>query len=264
MNTFPALFISHGSPMHALEAGATGAAWRSMAATLPAPRAILIASAHWETDIPLLTSGQHPETIHDFSGFPEALYRIRYSPAGAPELAAKARDLLSAKGLGAGLDGRRGLDHGTWAPLLHMYPRADIPVVQLSVQPRLDARHHLSMGEALAPLREEGVLIIGSGHMTHNLGEAFHAMRQGPDAGNPLPYVAEFTDWVGRHLEARNIASLTDYRRIAPHAVRAHPTEEHFLPLFVALGAGGVSHPPRQLYQSTEWRSLAMDAWMFS
>src|SRR5512134_2159744 len=160
MATLPAIFVSHGSPMHALEPGAAGVAWAGLAASLPRPRAILITSAHWETNVPMLTGNAKPETIHDFSGFPEPLYRLRYPAPGAPDLAQRARALLGDAGFTAAIDGCRGLDHGAWSPLLYMYPEADIPVVQVSLQPALGPGHHVELGRSLKELSEENVLII--------------------------------------------------------------------------------------------------------
>ncbi len=145
MASLPSVFLSHGSPMHALDPGAAGEAWRSLGRRLPKPRAVVIASAHWETNLPMLTGAAKPQTIHDFSGFPEPLYRLRYPALGAPEVAQRAQSLLKAQGLTAAIDGCRGLDHGAWAPLLYVYPDANVPVVQISVQPALGTRHHLGV-----------------------------------------------------------------------------------------------------------------------
>jgi 4,5-DOPA dioxygenase extradiol len=255
MAALPVLFLSHGSPMHALDAGAAGEAWSALAARLPRPRAILIASAHWETDVPELTGAARPETIHDFHGFPQPLYQIRYPAPGAPEVAARAQALLDKAGFTAAVDGHRGLDHGAWSPLLHMYPHADIPVVQISVQTVLGPRHHVTLGRALAPLSDDGVLIIGSGHMTHNLRD------RRPDAAQPLPYAVEFQAWVDAQIRARNLDALTEYRTRSPHGVRAHPTDEHFLPLFVALGAAAPAYQAERVYDGIETGALAMDAY---
>ena len=255
MTALPVLFLSHGSPMHALHAGAAGEAWSALAAKLPRPRAILIASAHWETDVPELTGAARPETIHDFHGFPQPLYQIRYPAPGAPEVAARAQALLEKAGFTATVDATRGLDHGAWSPLLHMYPDATIPVVQISVQPALGPRHHVALGRALAPLSDDGVLIIGSGHMTHNLRD-----RRADDA-QPLPYAAEFQAWVDAQIRARNLDALAEYRTRSPHGVRAHPTDEHFLPLFVALGAAAPSYQAEHVYDGIETGALAMDAY---
>lgn len=253
----PTLFLSHGSPMHALEPGAVRGVWERIARALPRPKAILIASAHWETDIPALTGSAKPETIHDFYGFPKPLYQIRYPAPGAPGVAARAVEMLEQGNFKAIADPGRGLDHGAWSPLLHMYPEADVPVVQVSVQTPLGPKHHFDLGRALAPLASEGVLIIGSGHMTHNLRE-----RRGEGAA-PLPYVKEFQAWVHERVEQKDFDALSDYRARSPGGARAHPTDEHFLPLFVALGAAGRDYRAERLHDSIETGSLAMDAYRF-
>ena len=254
----PSVFISHGSPMHALEPGAAGDAWKTLAQRLPRPRAILIASAHWETNLPMLTGSEKPETIHDFYNFPEPLYRLRYPARGAPDVAQRAQALLKDAGFTAGIDGCRGLDHGAWSPLLYMYPKADIPVVQISVQPAFGPRHHVQLGRSLRKLSEEGVLIIGSGHMTHNLRDWSRG------GGKPEPYAREFQDWVKARLEAHDIDSLIDYRSRSPHGARAHPTDEHFLPLFFALGAAPEKTRPERVYDAIDSGVLAMDAYVFN
>ena len=258
----PAVFISHGSPMHALEAGASGRAWAELGRRLPRPRALLIASAHWEAGQPILSGVEHPDTIHDFYGFPQPLYEIRYPAPGAPELARRALQLLAAAGLEASIDPQRGLDHGAWAPLLYAYPDASVPVVQVSVQTALGPRHHLALGAALSPLAREGVLIIGSGHLTHNLRE----LRSVRDTGiaHAEPYVAEFQEWVRRCIETHDYDRLADYRRLSPAGVRAHPSEEHFLPLFVALGAAGGGARAERFLAHVEGGVLAMDAYLLS
>ncbi len=259
MTTLPTLFISHGSPMHALEPGTAGTAWAGLATSLPRPNAILIASAHWETNVPMLTGHARPETIHDFSGFPAGLYRLRYPAPGSPELAQRARALLGDAGFTAAVDGCRGLDHGAWSPLLHMYPQADIPVVQLSLQSELGPQHHYRIGRALASLADEGVLLVGSGHMTHNLGD----WMRGAGNASPIAYAREFQSWVHAHIVAGDHEALVEYRSRAPHATRAHPTDEHFLPLFFALGAAGERASPVRAYDVIEDGALAMDAYAF-
>jgi 4,5-DOPA dioxygenase extradiol len=260
----PVVFVSHGSPMHALEAGATatGKAWTALGARLPRPRAILIASAHWETDRPELTGSARPETIHDFYGFPQPLYEIRYPAPGAPQIAERARAMLQAAGMQAAIDPARGLDHGAWTPLLYAYPKADVPVVQVSVQTPLGPRHHLALGAALAPLRAEGVLIVGSGHLTHNLRELRSVRETG--VGQAQPYVAEFQEWVRACIEAHDYDRLADYRKLSPAGVRAHPSEEHFLPLFVALGAAGGQARAERFVSHVEGGVLAMDAYVLN
>lgn len=254
--TLPTLFISHGSPMHALEPGAVGEAWAALGRRYPHPQAILIVSAHWETRLPMVTGNAKPETIHDFFGFPAPLYAIRYAAPGAPGLAARAQQLLKQAGYAAAIDATRGLDHGAWSPLLHSHPDADVPVLQVSLQTPLGARHHLQVGRALAPLADDGVLIIGSGQITHNL-------RERRESDEALPYVLEFQAWVKDRLESGAIGELTDYRSSAPHAARAHPTEEHFMPLFVALGAAGGSPRAERVYGAVENGVLAMDTYRF-
>ena len=253
----PILFLSHGSPMHALEAGAAGKAWARLVQTLPRPRALLIASAHWETNLPMFTGNPGPETIHDFFGFPEPLYRIRYAAPGEPRLAARALAALKEAGFTAAIDGCRGLDHGAWSPLLHMYPEADVPVVQVSIQTQLGPRHHLALGRALAPLASEDVLLVGSGHMTHNLRD------RRPEGAAPLAYAREFQEWTDARIRDRDLERLADYRSRAPHGARAHPTEEHFLPLFFALGAAGTDYRAERLHDGIESGALAMDAYCF-
>ena len=258
MIPLPSVFISHGSPMHALEAGPAGVAWGALGKRLGKPQAILIASAHWDTHVPMVTGAARPETIHDFSGFPEALYRIRYTAPGAPKVAARAWALLNDAGFTAAIDGMRGLDHGAWAPLLYMYPQADVPVVQISLQPELGTRHHLQLGRALRTLEEENVLVIGSGHMTHNLRDWMRG------AGEPQPYAQEFAEWVRERLDAHDLESLADYRTRSPHGARAHPTDEHFVPLFFALGAARDDYRPERIFTGIDAGVLSMDAYVFN
>jgi len=252
----PVLFLSHGSPMHALQPGAVREVWEGIAQDLPRPKAILIASAHWETDAPAVTGASRPETIHDFYGFPKPLYEIQYPATGSPELASRALGFLKQSGFKAQTDPMRGLDHGAWSPLLHMYPKADVPVVQVAVQTALGTKHHIEVGRALAPLAQEGVLIIGSGHMTHNLRDR---------SGNgPAPYARNFQAWVKERIDGHALEELADYRRLSRDGVRAHPTDEHFLPLFLALGAAGADYRARRLYDGIEMGALAMDAYLFN
>jgi 4,5-DOPA dioxygenase extradiol len=244
--------------MHALQPGPAGEAWAALGRRIGKPRAILIASAHWETRRPALTGAAQPETIHDFYNFPEALYRLRYPAPGSPELARRAQALLREGGLEAEVDPARGLDHGAWAPLLYAYPDHDVPVVQISVQPELGPRHHLAVGRSLRKLLDEGILIVGSGHMTHNLRDWMRG------AGAPQPYAREFSDWVRERMLARDFDSLADYRERSPHGVRAHPTDEHFLPLFVALGAASAQSKPERIYEAVDSGVLSMDSYVFA
>jgi 4,5-DOPA dioxygenase extradiol len=270
MAALPTVFISHGSPMHAVNAGRAGELWAKLGQMLARPAAVLMASAHWETELPMLSTARQPETIHDFGGFPQELYAIRYPASGAPDVAERAVSLLQAAGLSATTNGCRGLDHGAWVPLRRMFPDADVPVAQISIQPSLDAAHHLRVGAALAPLAREDVLIVGSGHMTHNLREWMRSLRGDVNAGNangdadePAPYVTEFREWVADALRRDDRAALVRWHEIAPHAVRAHPTPEHFMPLFVALGAAGERPRVEHVDAGIEARVLAMDAYVF-
>jgi len=248
----PSVFVSHGSPMHALQAGPAGEAWKALAQRLPHPRAILISSAHWETDLPMLTGAAKPQTIHDFYNFPEPLYRLRYPAPGAPALARRAQALLAAAGIEGGLDDRRGLDHGAWNPLLLLYPEADIPVAQLSLIDG-DPAAHVALGRALAPLTEEGVLVLASGGAVHNLGQ-FRV-----DRSRPADWAVGFDDWLAERIAAGDETALVGYRQ-RPDGRMAHPSDDHILPLFVALGAAR-GKPGRALHRSFAHGSLSMAAY---
>ena len=268
----PTVFVSHGSPMHAVDAGRAGDVWAELGRTLPRPSAVLVASAHWETELPMLSTARQPETIHDFGGFPRELYEITYPAPGAPDVAERAIQLLQSNGLTATANASRGLDHGAWVPLRRMFPNANVPVAQVSIQPSLDAAHHLRVGEALAPLLRYSVLIIGSGHMTHNLRDWMAGVRQrGSRAvadGAADPYVIEFREWIAGALLQNDRARLVRWRELAPQALRAHPTPEHFMPLFVAFGAASAANGPaphvERLDAGVDSGVLAMDAYVFS
>ena len=253
----PVLFVSHGAPTLALdEAHPTHAFLKTLGKGLPRPTAILVISAHWDTDVPTVTGTVRNDTIHDFGGFPEPLYELRYPAPGQPALARDTAGLLQAAGFEARIDPARGLDHGAWVPLMLMYPFAKTPVIQLSLQTRLGAAHHSKVGAALAPLRERGVLILASGGATHNLREFFR-----PTPGQDESYVQEFTKWLQATVKRGDRASLENYRNLAPGAARAHPTEEHFLPLLVAAGAAG--GPGQRVHTAMTGTSLSMDAYQF-
>lgn len=261
-DAMPTLFVSHGSPMLALEPHWPAYAFLKDAARhWPRPKAILAVSAHWETDHPELGATARPDTIHDFYGFPPALYAMRYPAPGAPDVAAGAKALLDAAGFHATLDPQRGLDHGAWLPLALIRPEADIPVLQLSIQSHRDPAHHIALGRALAPLREEGVLIFATGSLTHNL----RALDRSGQPGAPVPdWAAAFAGWMADRLAARDDDALAGYRHLAPQARRAHPTDEHLLPLYVALGAATPGVPAERLHASFSHGSLAMDCYRFS
>jgi len=267
MSALPTLFVSHGSPMHAIAAGRAGEAWAELGRRLPRPNAILIASAHWETELPMVSTSQRPETIHDFAGFPAELYSIKYPAPGAPEVAQRALTLLHDAGIAATANGCRGLDHGAWVPLLRLLPAADVPTAQISIQPSLDAERHLRVGAALAPLVDDGVLILGSGHLTHNLREWIaDARRRGSmtiDEREPETYVREFSAWVEQTLQTDDRGALARWQQQAPHALRAHPTPEHFLPLMIAVGAAGPAPNVERIDAGIDSGVLSMDAYLF-
>ena len=257
--TQPSLFLSHGAPTLPLTDAPARDFLQGLGNRLERPSAILVASAHWETAQPMAGGGAVNETIHDFYGFPRALYALRYPAPGAPLLAERASDLLCAAGIASGVDPARGLDHGAWVPLLMMYPDADIPVLQLSIQSHLGPAHHLQVGRALAPLRKDGVLIIGSGSFTHNLAEF-----GGHGPNDPAPdWANAFADWFDKALGEGRTCDLLTYRSQCPFAVRNHPTEEHLLPLYVALGAAGEGARAEHLHASATYGVLRMDAYGF-
>jgi 4,5-DOPA dioxygenase extradiol len=260
MSPLLTIFLSHGSPMLALQDSPARRFLQELGKSLERPKAIVVVSAHWETSGgPAVSLAQQPETIHDFGGFPRALFEMRYPAAGAQDAAQRAAALLEAQGVRVGRSAERGLDHGAWVPLRLMYPDADVPVTQLSVVHGASPAAHEVLGQALAALRNEGVLVVGSGSLTHNL---YEFRGQGIDA--PVPqWVSEFEAWMKARLENSDRAALLDYRRAAPFAVQNHPTEEHLLPLFVAMGAAGPGARATQLHASFEHGVLAMDAYAF-
>jgi 4,5-DOPA dioxygenase extradiol len=259
MSRMPAIFVSHGSPTLPLERSPAVEFLRGLGASLGRPAAVLVVSAHWDTERPTVSAVERPPTIHDFYGFPPELYRLRYPAPGAPALARRVAQRLEAAGLGAELDPQRGLDHGAWTPLYHLFPQADVPVTQLSIQWAKGPAHHVRLGEALRPLREEGVLILASGGATHNLRE-LSRWRGHPV---PQPWVVEFNEWLARAVLERRTEDLLAYRERAPHAVRNHPTDEHLVPLFVALGAGDPHGAVERLHSSIASGVISMDAYRF-
>ena len=222
----PVLFLGHGSPMNAIEDNAWRRSWQALGKRLPRPQAILCVSAHWETDGPQLTAHPQPETIHDFYGFPKSLFDMRYPAPGSPGLARRAQELIGAE---ARLDERRGLDHGAWAVLEPMYPEADIPVVQLGLDTRRPGEWHYEVAKKLAPLREEGVLIVGSGNIVHNLRVfRFHETK-------PYDWAQRFDDIVAQRIREHSHDDLQSYTRLDPDALLSVPTPEHYLPLLYVL-----------------------------
>lgn len=248
----PVLFIGHGSPMNAMEKNGYVEGWRQMGETLPKPKAILCVSAHWVTEGTGATAMAKPKTIHDFYGFPEELYQIRYPAKGSVELAKRIKGLV--RSAPVDLDLEWGLDHGTWVPLKIMFPKADIPVVQLSLNANLSPDRHYKIGTELAPLRDEGVLIIGSGNCVHNL------MRM-DEEGEPFKWALEFDRFVKDNLSTRDHGALIRYES-HPQAALAHPSNEHYLPLLYAIGAAG-DDEPRFFNESIFAASLSMRCAVF-
>lgn len=255
----PVVFISHGSPMQAIMATEANYVWTQLPLYWPVPKAILVISAHWESELPLISSVVQPETIHDFGGFPKELYTLHYPAPGAPQIAQHISQLLLAAEVSCELQ-TRGLDHGAWVPLRYLYPNASIPVLQLSVQPMRDAYHHYRIGQALKSLASEGVLILASGHATHNLSEFFLGNSL---PASPHPEAAAFRDWLYSRITERNIPELLEWNA-APGAMYAHPSPEHLFPLFVALGAAGIGYHSERVYAGWEAPSLALDSYVFS
>ena len=252
----PSLFISHGAPLLALQPEATGPALRQLADSLPRPELILIVSAHWQSQVLQISSAEQPDTWHDFYGFPQALYKLRYPAPGAPEQASAIAEQLNSAGFPTQLNAQQPRDHGAWVPMLLMYPQADIPVLQLSLPYSATPEWLIGLGQILKDLRSKGVLLIGSGSLTHNLAELDW------QAGNDkaADWAVSFCQWLLARIENNDSEALNDYRRLAPHAVRNHPTDEHLLPLFFAYGAGGTMHP---VHQGFSYGDLAMDILRF-
>ncbi len=264
---FPSLFVSHGSPMTALQGGPAPSAWRRLGERLIArhgrPRSVLAVSAHSLARAPALLAAPRQHAVHDFSGFDPALYQLRYAPDGAPALAAEVRALLQAGGVTSHLLGQGGLDHGIWVPLRELLPAADVPVLPLALVPDASPAQQFALGELLAPLRRQGVLILASGSLTHNLGQVF-----GPGGMRALdapeaPDVAAFRAWMLARSQALDWTALLDYRRQAPHAAAMHPSDEHLLPWYVAAGAGGRATLPQRLHASVTHGVLGMDVYAF-
>ncbi len=263
MSAMPSLFVSHGAPNLILHESPARAFLAGYARDLPRPRAIVCVSAHFETDAPAVVSDPAPGMIYDFGGFEPELRTLVYPAPGAPELAERVAELIGAAGLPVATVARRGYDHGTWVPLMLLYPDADIPVVQVSVQPHRDAAHHHRLGRALAPLRGDSVLIIGSGSFTHNLHEVFTARGMRPFDSETPGWVTAFVDWMVGRIEAGDTEALVDYRVRAPFAVENHPTDEHLLPLHVALGAACEGTGGRRIHASRQYGVLELDAFAF-
>jgi 4,5-DOPA dioxygenase extradiol len=253
----PSLFIAHGAPSLAIEQHAYTEFLKELVKKLPRPKAIVIFSAHWESKVQMISSVIQYETIYDFYGFPDELYEMTYPAKGDVTLSLEIQHLFTAEGIECELDDHRGLDHGAWAPLHLLYPQADIPVVELSVNPGLSPEEYYRIGKALEPLREKDVLMIGSGGTVHNL------RRLDWNDGAPQSWAVAFDDWLAEQLETWNKDALFDYEDRAPHAHDAVPTTEHFVPLLLSFGAADESRKAVLVHRSYQMGSLSLSCWMF-
>ena len=257
MERLPSLFVSHGAPTFALEPGLIGPRLTALGQALPRPAAVLIVSPHWMTREPRVMTTARPQTMYDFGGFDSALYDITYPVDGSPALAARAIEILRAAGWPAAEERERGLDHGAWVPLTYLYPRADVPVFQVSIPADMDATSAFEYGGTLTSLAGEGVLVVGSGSLTHNLYE-YRA-----EHGRGAAYAAEFAGWIRDAVTSGDRARLVQALAIAPRARRAHPTSEHYLPLVIAAGAASDMLPATVLDGGIAHGILSMDAFVF-
>jgi 4,5-DOPA dioxygenase extradiol len=262
MARMPTVFISHGSPMLAVVDSAARRFLAQLGPKLPPPTAVVVISAHYDAPNTEVTAGDRPETIHDFGGFPEALYRLRYPAPGHPKLARDIVGQLEAAGISARLAPLRGLDHGAWIPLSLMLPRADVPVLQISINSKRSPQEHFALGRALRSLRDVGTLVLGSGGATHNLALYAHAHGR-DDHSTPPEWVEAFNEWTAEAIAARRFDDLFRYAERAPFAAQNHPTAEHYLPLFVTLGAAHDDEQAVRIHSSYDRGLLSLDAYAF-
>ncbi len=247
----PVLFVSHGAPTLPFDDVPARRFLIELARKVPRPKAVLCISAHWETATPSLNAAKQPGTIHDFYGFPKALYELSYDAPGAPDVAARAAELLRAAGHGPHLDSERGRDHGAWVPAMLAWPAGEMPLIQMSLLRGKSTREHIALGEAIAPLRDEGVLILGSGGSVHNLRQVSW------DGGRTPRWATDFQDWLDTSLASNDLGALIDYRTL-DFAAMAQPTEDHLMPLYVALGAGHTDGGATKLHGSFTFGSIGM------
>ncbi len=251
---FHSLFVAHGAPTLALSQAPANAFLRGLGASLPRPRAIVIVSPHWEHHGFAVRAPVRFRTWHDFRGFPPELYALRYEPPGDTALAEQVGTLIRQAGLPTATDDGDALDHGAWVPLMLMFPGADIPLVQVSLMHGGTPAEHLALGEALRPLTDDNVLVIGSGSLVHNLRE-LHAEDAAPTA-----WALEFDDWLAERVQAGDREAIVDYRQRAPHAARAHPEDDHLMPLLVTMGMGGTGE---SLHRSFTYGTISMAGYGF-
>jgi 4,5-DOPA dioxygenase extradiol len=263
----PPLFLSHGSPMTALVPGQAGAFFARLGPVIDRhfgqPRAVVALSAHTLTREPVLLAAPKHEAVYDFGGFDPQLYTLRYDCPGAPALASQVADRLAAAGWPAHVTTEGGLDHGIWTPLRYAWPEANIPVLPLGWPPQASPEALFALGQALAPLAQDGVLVLGTGSITHNLRRVaqagFHQQSTPPE----IPESRAFRDWIAARSSALDWPALFDYRHRAPHAQDMHPSDEHLLPWYIAAGAGGRQTMPLRLHDSVTHACLGMDAYAF-
>ncbi|GAB4348856.1 MAG: class III extradiol ring-cleavage dioxygenase [Oricola sp.] len=264
MTAMPSVFVSHGGPNVVIEPSEAHDFLASLGSLMPRPKAIVMVSAHFETDGPVVVTDPHPGMIYDFGGFAPELYEKVYPAPGEPDLAMRIVHMLADAGLAPRVMPERGYDHGAWNPLILAWPAADIPVVQLSIDPARDASYHHALGKALAPLREEGYLLMGSGHITHNLRAIFASIRRGESLDPELPGKIEaFTEWFAEQFAKGDREAILDWRARAPFVADNHPTDEHLMPLFFAYGAGGEEARPERAHHSRQFGFFAWDSWFF-
>jgi 4,5-DOPA dioxygenase extradiol len=261
----PSLFLSHGGPNIVTDPSEARDYLKRLPEITGRPKAIVLVSAHFETDGAVVVTDPAPGMIYDFGGFSEELYQIVYPAPGNPDLAMRVAHMIHDAGLDVRIAPKRGYDHGTWTSMLLAFPQADIPIVQVSIDPNQDAAYHHALGLALSPLRNEGILLVGSGHITHNLRAVFGAMRGGmkPDA-EMTAKVEAFTQWFAERFEQGDREALLDWRNKAPFVEDNHPTDEHLMPLFFAYGAGGENPQAKRVHASRQFGFFAFDSWMFS
>jgi 4,5-DOPA dioxygenase extradiol len=258
------LFVSHGAPDIVIsDTEARRFFERDLPRMIEKPDAIVIASAHFEADRPLVVSDENPGMIYDFGGFDSSLYEMVYPASGDAALAGRVAALLNDIGIEAELLAERGFDHGTWTPLMLVFPEADVPVIQISIDPEKDAHYHYMLGRSLASLRDENILIMGSGHITHNLRAIFATMRGGAGVGEMPQKVAAFTGWLAEKLAEKDRENILDWQQRAPFALENHPTPEHLMPLFFAYGAAGKDADAKRLHSSTQYGYFQSDVWAF-
>lgn len=256
----PIVFVTHGSPMLAIEPAETGPLLTQLGQRLQHLdiKGIIIISAHWITrDVPMITAGEQLSTIHDFGGFPRQLYQLQYPAKGSPTIAKYLQNELKQFNITAGLDEERGLDHGAWIPLQYIFPQADIPVIQLSIPWPMNAAQAIIFGNHLKDLRNKGMLLIMSGSLTHNLHDV------GYDDSHHARYIKPFVNWVDDTIKNHDLTAMANYRELAPYAKQAHPTDEHFLPLIIAQAASDIDDEVTVLDGDINYQALAMKHYIF-